>query len=206
MKLPRIRIMTTKADVVDKFKDLHKKNYNQSGAYMISNVPDEIAEDTFAGAAWCEVYNRYASDRVNIRSTNAIVPFMGHEFKMQFHRPLVMEHRYEFESYFGFGGHCNGFNINRTIACFPTKFDADIDIDDILLKDQCATDPVDAEYAKRAIILLALGGYVKFWGAVKNFEQWFVDVAGIPECKGFNDSNQLMERIFEVMQFETAAP
>lgn len=196
--------MTTKADVVAKFKELHKKNYNQSGAYMISNVPDEISEQTFAGAAWREVYNRYASDHVNIRSTNAVVPFMRHKFKMQFHRPLVMEHRYEFESYFGFGGHCKGFNIHRTIACFPKKIDDDVDIDDILLKDQCGTDPVDAEYAKQAIMLLALGGYVKFWSAVHEFEQWFVDVAGIAECKGFNDSKQLMERIFEVMELETA--
>jgi hypothetical protein len=190
----------TKADVVAKFKQLHNKRYNVNG-YMISHVPDEITEQTFAGAAWREVYNRYASDRVNIRSTNAIVHFMGRNFKMQFHRPLVMEHRYEFESYFGFGGHCNGFNINRTIACFPTKFDAEIDIDEIL---QCGADPIDADYAKQAITLLVLGGYVKFWSAVHDFEKWFVDVAGIPECKEFNDSKQMMERIFEVMQFETA--
>jgi hypothetical protein len=192
----------TKADVVDKFKQLHKKHYQQS-AYMISNVPDEITEQTFADATWREVYNRYASDRVCIRSTNAIVPIMGHKFEMQFHRPLVMEHRYEFESYFGFGGHCNGFNINRTIACFPTKFDATFEIDEILLKDQCATDPVDADYAKQAIMLLALGGYVKFWSAVHDFEQWFVDVAGIPECKGFSETKQLLGHILNVMQFET---
>jgi hypothetical protein len=191
----------TKADVIAKFKQLHKDHY-QPSAYMVSNVPDEITEQTFAGAAWREVYNRYASDRVNIRSTNATVPFMGHEFKMQFHRPLVKEHRYEFEEYFGFGGHCSGFNINRTIACFPTKFDASIDIDEIL---QSGADPVDADYAKQAIMLLALGGYVKFWSAVQNFEQWFVDVAGIPECKGFKESNQLMTRIYEVMELETTA-
>jgi len=191
----------TKADVIAKFKQLHKDHY-QPSAYMVSNVPDEITEQTFAGAAWREVYNRYASDRVNIRSTNATVPFMGHEFKMQFHRPLVKEHRYEFEEYFGFGGHCSGFNINRTIACFPTKFHDKIDIHEIL---QSGADPVDADYAKQAIMLLALGGYVKFWSAVQNFEQWFVDVAGIPECKGFKESNQLMTRIYEVMELETTA-
>jgi len=196
--------MITKADVVAKFKQLHKDHY-QPSVYMISNVPDEITEQTFAGAEWREVYNRYASDRVNIRSTNAIVPFMGHEFKIQFHRPLVMEHRYEFEAYFGFGGHCNGFNMNRTIACFPTKFDETIDIDEILLKDQCGTDPVDADYAKHAIILLALGGYVKFWNSLHDFEQWFVDVAGIPECKGFTETKQLLAHIFEVMKMETDA-
>jgi hypothetical protein len=195
--------MTTKADVVAKFKELHNKHYSSQG-YMISNVPDETTEKVFAGAHWHEVYNRYASDRVNIRSTNAIVSFMGHEFQMQFHRPRVMEHRYEFESYFGFGGHCQGYNINRTIACFPKKIDEKIDIDEILLKDQCATDPVDADYAKQAIMLLAVGGYVKYWNAVHDFEDWFANVAGIPECKGFTDSKQLLERIFDVMALETS--
>ena len=197
--------MITKADVVAKFNELHKAHY-QPTAYMVSNVPDEITEQTFTGAEWREVYNRHASTHVNIRSTNATVPFMGHKFKMQFHRPLVKDHHCEFEDYFGFGGHCKGFTMNRTIACFPTKFDDTIDIDDIMLKDQCATDPVDAEYAKQAIILLALGGYVKFWSAVQNFEQWFVDVAGIPECNGFKESKQLMTRIFGIMQFETMTP
>jgi len=195
--------MTTKADVVAKFKELHNKHYSSQG-YMISNVPDEMTEKVFAGAHWHEVYNRYASDRVYIRSANAIVSFMGHEFQMQFHRPLVMEHRYEFESYFGFGGHCQGYNINRTIACFPKKIDEKIDIDEILLKDQCAKDPVDADYAKQAIMLLAVGGYVKYWNAVHDFEDWFANVAGIPECKGFTDSKQLLERIFDVMALETS--
>jgi len=63
--------------------------------------------------------------------------------------------------------------------------------------------PVDADYAKRAIMLLALGGYVKYWDAVHEFEKWFVDVAGIPECKGVTESKELLARIFEIMQMET---
>lgn len=187
--------MITKADVVAKFKQLHKKHYSSQG-YMISNVPDETSETMFADAAWCETYNRYASAHVNIRTTNATVPLLGHDFKMQFERPLVKDHHCEFEDYFGFGGHCKGFNVNRTIARFPSKFDAAIDIDELL---QCSTDPIDPDYAKRAIVLLALGGYVKFWTAVHEFEQWFADVAGIPECKGFSETNQLLAHIFEVM-------
>jgi hypothetical protein len=40
---------------------------------------------------------------------------------------------------------------------------------------------------------------VKYWTAVHAFEQWFADVGGIPECKGFSESKELLERIFEVM-------
>jgi hypothetical protein len=188
----------TKADVVAQFKKLRQKYYVARG-YMISNVPDETSEKVFAHCAWNETYNRYASEHVKIRSLTATVPLLGHPFKMQFERPLVQDHHREFEDYFGFGGHCKGFNLNRTVACFPQQFDAGVNIDALLLQEG----PVDADYAKRAIMLLALGGYVKYWDAVHEFEKWFVDVVGIPECKGFTESKELLARIFEVMQMET---
>jgi hypothetical protein len=196
---------STKADVVAKFKELHKKYYTSQG-YMLSNVPDETSEKVFADAAvWREVYNRYASEHVHIRSLSATVPLLGHDFTMQFERPLVKDHHCEFEEYFGFGGHCNGFNLNRTVARFPSKFNADINIDAILLQDD-ATGSVDAEYAKHAIMLLAIGGYVKYWKAVHEFENWFVDAAGVPECKGFSESKELLARIFEIMVMVAEPP
>jgi hypothetical protein len=187
----------TKADVVAQFKKLHQTYYVARG-FMISNVPDETSEKVFAHCAWNEVYNSYASDHVNIRSLTTTVPLLGHTFKMQFERPLVQDHHREFEDYFGFGGHCKGFNVNRTLARFPQQFDAGVNIDELLSQEG----PVDADYAKRAIMLLALGGYVKYWNAVHEFEQWFVDVAGIPECKGFTESKELLAHIFEVMQMD----
>jgi hypothetical protein len=190
----------TKADVVAKFKKLHNEHYVARG-FMISNVPDETSEKVFDQCAWNEIYNNYASEHVRIRSLTATVPLFGHTFKMRFERPLVQDHHREFEDYFGFGGHCKGFNLNRTIARFPQQFDADLNIDALLLQEDAAG-PVDADYAKHAITLLALGGYVKYWNAVHEFEQWFVDVAGIPECKGVTDSKELLARIFEVMQME----
>jgi hypothetical protein len=188
---------STKADVVAKFKELHQKHYMAQG-FMVSNVPDETSEKVFADAAvWRETYNRYASEHVNIRSLSVTVPILGHGFTMQFERPLVKDHHCEFEEYFGFGGHCKGFTLNRTVARFPSKFDAELNIDALLLQD--AADPIDADYAKSAIMLLALGGYVKYWTAIREFEQWFADVAGVPECKGFSESKELLARIFEGM-------
>ena len=186
-----------KADVVAKFKELHKKYYTLQG-FMVSNVPDETSEKVFADAAvWREVYNRYASEHVHIRSLSVTVPLLGHSFTMQFERPLVKDHHCEFEDYFGFGGHCKGFTLNRTVARFPSKFDAELNIDALLLQD--AADPIDADYAKSAIMLLALGGYVKYWAAVHEFENWFVDAADMPECTGFSESKELLARIFEGM-------
>jgi hypothetical protein len=191
--------MPTHAEVVAKFKELHKKHYYTRG-YLISTVPDELlSRFIHAEVQWSETYNSNVSDRVDILTANVTVPLMGHAFPMQFDRPLVMEHRSEFESYFGFGGHCQGYDINRTIAHFPVTANPKVDLDAILL-----TDTVDAAYAKQAILLLALGGYVKFWDAVHEFEDWFVS-AGIPECAGFIDGKELMTHILDVMQYETTA-
>jgi hypothetical protein len=189
--------MPTHAEVIAKFKELHKKHHHPRG-YLISTVPDDMLS-RFSDVQWCETYNSNVSDRVDILTVNASVPLMGHTFTMQFDRPQVMEHRYEFESYFGFGGHCNGYDCNRTIAHFPVTMDPKVDLDAMLF-----TGTVDAAYAKQAILLLALGGYVKFWNAVHEFEDWFVS-AGIPECAGFIDGKELMTHILDVMQFVTTA-
>lgn len=191
----------TKADVVAKFKELHNRHYSIQG-FLISNVPDKTSEKVFAEAVWRETYNHYASEHVNIRSLSVTVPLCGINFTMQFERPVKMDHHCEFEDYFGFGGHCKGFNVNRTVARFPSRFDADLNIDALLLQEG----PIDTDYAKRAIMLLALGGYVKYWTAVHAFEQWFADVGGIPECKGFTESKELLERIFEIMVAEPPTP
>lgn len=196
--------MPTHAEVIVKFKELHTKHHYTRG-YLISRVSDELLS-RFNDVQWCETYNSNVSDRVDILTVIVTVPLMGHAFQMQFDRPLVMEHRYEFESYFGFGGHCQGHDRNRTIAHFPVKMNPEVDLDAILLtgSQDNQDNQVDAAYAKQAILLLALGGYVKIWDAVHEFENWFVS-AGIPECAGFIDGKELMAHIIDVMQFITTA-
>ena len=196
--------MPTHAEVIAKFKELHTKHHYTRG-YLISRVPDELLS-RFNDVQRCETYNSNVSDRVDILTVIVTVPLMGHAFQMQFDRPLVMEHRYEFESYFGFGGHCQGHDRNRTIAHFPVKMNPEVDLDAILLtgSQDNQDNQVDAAYAKQAILLLALGGYEKFWDAVHEFENWFVS-AGIPECAGFIDGKELMSDILVVMQFITTA-
>ena len=190
--------MHTKADVIAKFKELHNKHYFQRGC-MISTVHDEIS-DAFYGwdrnsqFLWNKTYNHYASERVQILSCNVNVPIMGRTFKIRLDRPLKKEHRCEFESYFGFGGHCEGYTDKRIVACYPAKFDDATNIDELLLNGSAATDPVDDDYAKQAIMLLIVGGYVKLWDAVGEFEKW----AGIED----NVGNILMTHIFETMEPE----
>ena len=100
----------TRADAIEKFKALHREHYSPRG-FMITNVSDDVANNFIEMTAestelvWQERYNCHASKQSNIRSMDIEVPFMGHAFKLRLDRPLVRESRYEFEYYFGFGGH-----------------------------------------------------------------------------------------------------
>jgi hypothetical protein len=129
------------------------------------------------------------------------VPFMGHVFKLQLDRPLVRESRYEFEYYFGFGGHCDGYTENRIILCFPETKNETIanNIDTLLLLNGQPGDLIDAEYANSLAKLLVLSGHVKYWSAVSNFEKWFEDVAGLgaDTCNGTR--NKLADYIFNTI-------
>lgn len=191
--------MITKADVIEKFKELHKKHYCSYG-HMISTVPDEMSNEFYASVKssqfiWHEIYNGYASDHVPIRSCHGFVHLMGHKFKIRLDGPLVKEHRSEFETYFGFGGHCDGYTPNRIVACYPESIDDALDIDELLLD---GSDLVDHDYAKQAMMIIVLGGYVKSWKAVAELEQWFTNDLG----GEWNTGKELVAHTFNTMEPE----
>jgi hypothetical protein len=192
--------MITKADVIAQFKELHKKHYYSHG-HMISTVADEISNEFYASDrssqfTWHEIYNRHVSDRVLIRSCRGFVHLMGHKFKIRLDGPLIQEHRSEFETYFGFGGHCDGYTENRIVACYPERVDDALDIDELLLNGGSGSDQVDDDYAKQVVMIIVLGGYVKSWGAVSEFEQWFANAVGVE----FNTGNELLTHTFNTME------
>ena len=164
-------------DVIAKFMELHRAHYVPHG-YMLRTVPDEDAArflSSHGDDAWTPTYNSYASDRVPVSACRVEVPLLGRTFALTLNRPIQPEHRSEFETYFGFGRHCAGYTDKRIVACFQSTVDKTLDVAAAL---QRADGGVDATYAHQALQLLVLGGYVKRWAAVAEFEQWFVD-AGV---------------------------
>ena len=193
----------TKGDVINKFKSLHAAYYVIKGA-MVSTVPDVIAEkfiqDAPPGYVWIERYNSMVSNRVNIRSITVQIPVFGQWFDLDLDRPLKPDHQYEFEEYFGFGGHCERYSENRIVFRFAVELDKSKgSIESIMLPDGASeSDPVDLEYATQAFRLLIIGGYVNYWAAASEFQTWFVDVAKIPEISQVK--NDLAVYIFENMR------
>jgi len=165
----------SKGDVIKKFKSLHATYFVTRGA-MISTVPDILAEqfirDAPAEYVWHERYCSYASNKENIRTVTVDVPVFGKWFEVGLDRPLVPEHRSEFEEYFGFGGHCDGYSENRIVFRF--------------LND------VNTSQGSIQSILLPEGR------AVSELETWFIDVAGLREI--IEAKNGLAVYIFEHMR------
>lgn len=110
----------SKQDVSDKFSEMHKKYYVPRG-YMISTVNDDVAKkfvQDHPEIAWIFGYNTYA--RANIQNATIHVTIFGKQFTVLLERPMYPVERSEFECYFGFGGHCEGFTPYRMIVRFAT--------------------------------------------------------------------------------------
>jgi len=183
-------VTTTYTDVIKKFEDLKKQYYIERGC-MISTLSDTFSKkflEKHPNLKWCEKYNRYA-EAVVFTATISVIIFEK-KFEVYLHRPIKQIHRWEYEYFFGFGGHNAGFSRDRIIMTFQETFDKNIDVDYLLMtgtlagtscgecddddsQNRCCT--IDEKYIKNALKLLVIGGYVKQWNAFNNFKKWFTD-------------------------------
>ena len=179
----------TKQTVADKFSELHKKYYVCRG-YMISTVNDDFAKEfieTHPEIRWIFGYNVHAE--ANIQTAKVYVTIFDKVFTVLLERPMYPVQRSEFEYYFGFGGHCEGYTPYRMIMRFPTLVDEHgFDYKTLLLscsaqsKTKETTEEISSEsfnhvditYIKDVFKLLVLGGYVKYWKAWNELSQWFL--------------------------------
>lgn len=170
----------TRQVIADKFSELHKKHYVGRG-YMISTVSDDIAKkfvEDHPEIAWNFGYNTYA--QANIQTAKINVTIFGKPFTVFLERPMYPVERSEFEFYFGFGGHCEGFTPYRMIIRFATTieehgFDYRMLLEEnIKEKSTESNDAIDIPYIQDVFKLLVIGGYVKYWNAWDELSQWFL--------------------------------
>ena len=173
----------TRQVVADKFAELHKKHYVGRG-YMITTVNDDVTKmfvEEHPEIEWTLKYNEYAE--ANIQTAKIYVTIFGKPFTVLLERPMYEVHRSEFEYYFGFGGHCNGFTQYRMIVRFATTneehgFDYRTLLEENIKEKENDTQPndkVDIPYIQDVFKLLVIGGYVKYWKAWDELTQWFLE-------------------------------
>jgi hypothetical protein len=169
----------TKQAIADKFSELHKKYYLSRG-YMISTVNDDLAKEFIENhpeIIWTFGYNKYAE--ANIQSAKIDVTIFGKVFAVLLERPMYPVERSEFECYFGFGGHCEGYTPYRMIIRFATTieehgFDYQILLQENIKENYTTSNNVDISYIQNVFKLLVIGGYVKYWKAWDELGQWFL--------------------------------
>lgn len=168
----------TKGDVVNKFKELHKKYFVGRG-YMIHTVSDAFSKqfcDIHAKTRleWIVEYSPYAETRVRVAEIKTFV--FGKPILVALERPIKQVHRSEFEFYFGFGGHCQGYSDTRMIARFLGQFDKELNYEELLNPaDEENVTPIDETYVKNVLKLFIMGGYIKYWKAYYEFRDWFME-------------------------------
>ena len=196
-------------DVVRKFKEMKTMYYSESGC-MISTLSDNFSKQFLQkhqNLKWREKYNKYAE--AVVLTAKIRINIFGKPFKVYLHRPIKQIHRWEYEYFFGFGGHNAGFSHDRIILTFSETFDKDIDVEYLLMTgtlhqggDEADEDSeaiccvIDEKYVKNALKLLVIGGYVKQWSAFNYFKKWFKDRGFNVEVEE-NNSNKFASFIFE---------
>jgi hypothetical protein len=175
---------TTYTDVITKFTELNNLYYSTRGC-MISTLNDEFSKkflEKHPDLIWEQKYNQYAE--ANVLTAKINITIFRRPFVVVLCRPIKKVHRYEYEEFFGFGGHCQGFSLDRIIMTFAESFDKNIDIEYLLMTgtlvgksegddegEKCCV--IDEPYIKNALKLLVVGGYVKYWAAFNKFKNWF---------------------------------
>lgn len=168
------------ADVVRKFKEMKMMYYSDRGC-MISTLNDNFSKQFLQkhpNLKWREKYNKHAEAQVLTATIN--VSIFGKLFKVYLHRPIKEIHRWEYEYFFGFGGHNAGFSHDRIIMTFAETFDKELDFEYLLMagtlmnaNEDTIVHNIDKKYVKDALKLLVVGGYVKQWNAFNHFKKWF---------------------------------
>jgi hypothetical protein len=167
-------------DVVRKFKEMKTTYYSERGC-MISTLNDNFSKQflqKYPNLKWSEKYNKHAE--AEILTAKIRINIFGKPFNVYLHRPIKQIHRWEYEYFFGFGGHNAGFSRDRIIMTFAEIFDKELDFEYLLMAGTLANADgvtsvcnIDEKYIRNVLKLLVVGGYVKQWNAFNHFKKWF---------------------------------
>ena len=189
----------TQGDALKKFDEL-SKSYGGPG-YMVSNLPIQYCE-MLETKNWEERFDSdLARDQPFLSQNPSLRLFgllFGKTLPLRFDKPCGKVFKSEFESHFGFGGVCTGYNPKAVVIVFkrnPTQPEL---ITQLSRKSCSMKTPIDSDFAVQLLMLMLLEGHVKLWTAIDMMADWFVE-AGIESCTNFVNDKVWLKYIFDNM-------
>jgi hypothetical protein len=167
----------------NKLKELNTR-YFLAGYYLIdlpSNFNHELKFD--------EIYNGFLE--ASILESVVNVTLLNIPVEVVIHKPLRQVHRYEFEEHFGFGGHCEGFDLNKKIIYCP-KYPI-MPLDE--LTSNLNLTSMNEDIVKELCSLMILGGYWNKKQAVTDFLNFSQSEFGITGIKADDVFEFLFQKI-----------
>lgn len=158
--------------IYTKLNQLHDKYYTH-GNYLL-DIPDKY---TFGKGSEYEVYKKNAGGI--ILESRLKINILNKDIDVIIHKPASPIHRYEFEYYFGFGGHCSGYDENKSIICCPSTPICPIKELESLL--QNTTHTINKELFCQVCLLMLLGGYINSMVAIDEISTFWKEEFQITE-------------------------
>jgi len=136
----------TKTKVYDFFVELYKKYYKPGN--LVVDITEDIDNKHFTGVDF--VYNAHVA--------TIKVEAFGLELYKIIMKPISQIDKYEFEEFFGFGRHCDGFDTEKKVIYCP-KF-VEYSLEEVKKAIVSSNIKNKDEFMKDLEILMLYGGYV----------------------------------------------
>jgi hypothetical protein len=164
---------------------------------MVSNLPSEYCEMLETQKWQARFDSKLARDRPFL-SLDLSLQLFGETLPLRFDRPCGKVFKYEFQSHFGFGGDCTGYDPKTTVlVCKENPTQPGLIAQ--LSRESCSVEtPIDRHFALQLLMVMLLEGHVKLWSAIDMMADWFVK-AGIESCINFVEDKVWLKYIFEHM-------
>ena len=186
-------------EIINQFEALQKEFHRCSGS-LVYTLDENLAKKYIAELSWNDCFNSYVPG-VMLSQAKLEIDVFGQTFQVELWKPIKFVSKFEFEIFFGFLS--REYDSKRVVAQFSKDINPKIDVRKLLssvkirrweeekdivfdvvvskglpnelfeqIFNQLKKDD-EEQFVRDVLRLMIFGGYVKHWGAIAKYQQWF---------------------------------
>jgi len=186
-------------EIIKQFEALQKEFHRYNGS-LVYTIDENLAKKYIAELSWNDCFNSYVPG-VMLSQAKLEIDVFGQTFQVELWKPIKFVSKFEFENFFGFLS--REYDSKRVVAQFSKDINPKIDVRQLLSsvkirrwdeEKDVVFDVVisrglpnelfeqifnkikkddEEQFVKDILRLMIFGGYVKHWGAIAKYQQWF---------------------------------